>query len=108
MIRVLFDENMPAKLRRDLAEFDIRTAQEEGWSALQNGALLRAAQERFAVLLTVDRRLEYQQNLDALRIAVVVVTAESTRLVHLRPLVARIATAIKDAKPGTVTVVAAG
>jgi len=38
--RVLLDENMPRKLRRDLPKFFIRTAQEQGWSAFKNGELL--------------------------------------------------------------------
>lgn len=39
MKKVLFDENVPRLLRRDLAEFEIRTVQEEGWSSLTNGVL---------------------------------------------------------------------
>jgi hypothetical protein len=41
--RVLFDENMPRKLRRDIPEFAVRTVQEEGWAGLKNGELLRKA-----------------------------------------------------------------
>ena len=108
MKRVLFDENMPRELRRDLPGFEIRTAQEEGWSGLTNGELLRAAQGKFAVLVTGDKRLQFQQNTAAFTIAVVVVSARSTRLVHMRPLVARMRVAIEEAKPGTVSVVAAG
>ena len=61
MKRVLFDENMPRKLRRDLPEFFIRTAQEEGWSAFKNGDLLRRATLRFDVLVTIDQRMRYQR-----------------------------------------------
>ena len=55
MRRVLFDEDMPRQLRRDLPEFSIRTVQEEGWSALKNGELLRRASEKFDVLVTADQ-----------------------------------------------------
>ena len=108
MKRVLFDENMPRELRRDLPEFDIRTVQEEGWSGLKNGELLRAEQGKFAVLVTADRRLQYQQNIAAFSIAVVVVSALSSRLVHMRPLVERLELVIDGAQPGAVSVVAAG
>lgn len=107
MKKVLFDENMPRLLRRDLAEFEIRTVQEQGWSSLTNGALLRQAQERFEVFVTADKRLEYQQNVRTLRIAVVVVAAESTRLEHMRRLLPRLRVAIAEAKSGTVVVVSA-
>jgi hypothetical protein len=52
VIRVLFDENVPRLLRRELAGFTIRTVQEEGWGAIRNGELLRRAEGRFDVLLT--------------------------------------------------------
>jgi hypothetical protein len=106
--RVLFDENMPRMLRRELAEFDVRTVQEEGWSSLQNGALLRKAETNFDILVTVDQRLPQQQNISSLRIAVIVVSAQSTRLIHLRPLLPKIKRAIAAAQPGEVVVVTAG
>jgi hypothetical protein len=34
-----------------------------GWDTLEDGVLLQLAQERFDVFLTIDRNLEYQQNL---------------------------------------------
>jgi len=105
--KVLLDENIPRLLRRDLAEFEIRTVQEEGWSSLTNGVLLRQAQERFEVFVTADKRIEYQQNVRSLRIAVVVAAAESTRLDHMRRLLPRLKVAIAEAKPGTVVVVSA-
>ena len=98
---------MPRLLRRDLPEFEIRTVQEEGWSSLKNGALLLQAQERFDVLLTADKRLESQQNVGSLKMAVIVVAAESTRLQHMRRLVPRLKVALAEAKGGTVTVVRA-
>ncbi len=99
---------MPRLLRRDLPEFDVRTVQEEGWSSLQNGALLRNAEANFQVLVTADKRLQHQQNISSFRIAVVIVSAESTRLIHMRPLVPKIKQAIAEAQPGSVIVVAAG
>jgi hypothetical protein len=54
--RVLFDENLPRQLQRDLTEFAIRTVQQEGWGTLQNGQLLRRAEAAFDVFLAADRR----------------------------------------------------
>jgi len=70
---VLFDENMPRKLRRDLPTFFIRTAQEEGWSAFKNGALLTRAADKFDVFVTIDQRMRYQQNMTRFDIGVVVI-----------------------------------
>ena len=105
MKRVLFDENMPRKLRRDLPEFFIRMAQEEGWSAFKNGDLLRRATTAFDVLVTIDQRMRYQQNVTRLQIGVVVIEVPDTRLVHLRPLVPQLTKAIESVRPGEVVVV---
>lgn len=101
-MRVLLDECLPRKLKSDLTEHEVRTAQEEGWAGLKNGALLRAANARFDVLLTVDRNIEFQQNLVGLRIAVVAMVAKSNRYRDLRPMVARVREALPTAKPGQV------
>jgi hypothetical protein len=96
---------MPRKLRRDLPEFLIRTAQEEGWSAFRNGALLTRASLTFEVLVTIDQRMRYQQNMSRLTIGVVVIEVPDTRLVHLRPLVPELREAIEHVGPGEVVVV---
>jgi hypothetical protein len=103
--RVLFDENMPRKLRRDLPEFHIRTAQEEGWSAFKNGALLSRASDAFDVLVTIDQRMRYQQNMPQFAIGVVIIEVPDTRFVHLRALVSDIREAIHKVGTGEVLVV---
>jgi hypothetical protein len=105
--RVLFDENMPRKLRRDLPDFDIRTVQEEGWAGLENGHLLRRASETFDVLFTADQRMRHQQNVAQFEIAVVVVETWDTTLPNLRRFLAEIRQAIDDATAGVVTLIGA-
>jgi predicted nuclease of predicted toxin-antitoxin system len=103
--RVLFDEDLPRQLRRDLPEFEIRTVQEEGWSSVHNGELLRLASTTFAVLLTADQRLQYQQNLARFTIGVVVIAVRDTRLPHLRTLLPELRDAIATVDPGSLVVV---
>ncbi len=105
MKKVLFDENMPRKLRGDLPEFHIRTAQEEGWSAFKNGALLTRASESFDVLVTIDQRMRYQQSIPQFVVGVVVIEVPDTRFVHLRALVSDIRHAIHQVQAGQVLVV---
>lgn len=105
MKRVLFDENMPRKLRRDLPEFAIRTAQEEGWAGVKNGELLRRSSTTFEVLVTIDQRMRHQQNLTHLAIGVVVIEVPDTRLIHLRRLVPKLRAAIQRINPGEIIVI---
>ena len=55
-MRVLFDQGTPVPLRRYLASHIVATVFERGWSTLQNGELLHAAEdEGFEVLVTPIR-----------------------------------------------------
>lgn len=77
-MRVLFDQGVPAPLRRFLLHHEIVTAYERGWAQLINGDLLDAAEtDGFGVLVTTDRNLRYQQNLGARRLAVIVLSTTS-------------------------------
>jgi hypothetical protein len=105
--RVLFDENMPRKLRREMPEVFVRTVQEEGWAGFENGNLLRRASASFDVLLTVDQRMRYQQNLSQFDIGMVVVETFDTTLVNLRRVLPEIRTAIESVTAGTVLIVKA-
>jgi hypothetical protein len=85
-VRVLLDECLPKRLKRDLTGHQARTAPEMGWASKRNGDLLRLAEREFDVFLTVDRKLQHQQNLSMFNIAVVVLVAPSNTLADLQPL----------------------
>ena len=77
-MRVLFDQGTPAPLRNGLPLHSVETAHERGWATLRNGDLLQAAENAgFDVMVTTDQNLQYQQNLTARRIAVVVLSTTS-------------------------------
>ena len=106
-MRVLLDGNVPKKLAKLLSGHDARTIHQEGWSNLSNGALLDAAAEKYAVFVTLDQNLSYQQNLRGRPLAVVVLRARSNRLEHVEPLVPALLKAIPNAPKGEATVVGA-
>jgi predicted nuclease of predicted toxin-antitoxin system len=103
--RVLFDENLPRQLRRNLTEFFIRTVQEESWGSFKNGQLLRRAESTFEVLVTADRRMKYQQNLASFSIGVVVIKTPRLRLQTLLTVLEELRTAITNVKPGETIVI---
>jgi hypothetical protein len=74
---------------------------------MKNGALLSAARNAgYLVLVTVDRRLEYQQNVSKSGVALIVLQARSTRMPDLLPLVPALLSSIPRARAGEVTHVA--
>ena len=85
-MKVLLDECVPRKLRHELAEHEVLTVTERGWSGIKNGKLLVLAEVAFDVFLTVDQNLKYQQNLKAFNIGVILLMARNNRLKTLLPL----------------------
>lgn len=102
MRRILFDENLPRLLRRRFPEFDVRTVQEEGWGSCRNGELLRRAEGHFDVLLTADRRMQYQQKLTSFGIGVVVIVTPRLQLEMLERVVEPLRAAMSSVKAGEV------
>ena len=102
-MRVLLDECVPRALGEQLPGHDVKTVAECGWAGVKNGELLRLAAQRFDVLLTVDRNLEYQQNFVGAAVAVVVINAPSNDIAALQPLMPRVLEAIPGAARGKVT-----
>ena len=87
-MRLLLDECVPRPLKRDLVGHDVHHVVDMGWSSKRNGELLQLmVADGFDALLTVDQSLEFQQNLGAVGVGVVVVLTRSNRVKELRPLV---------------------
>jgi predicted nuclease of predicted toxin-antitoxin system len=106
---ILFDENIPRKLKWRLMErgVDVVTVPERGWAGVKNGELLNRAEEEFDVLLTMDQGIEYQQNLAGRELAIVTVAAPTNEYETLLPLVAEVVDAARKATKGAVISVAA-
>jgi predicted nuclease of predicted toxin-antitoxin system len=62
-MKILFDQGTPVPLRRALPFGRVTTVYEQGWSTLQNGELLAAAEQAgFDVFVTTDQNLKYQHS----------------------------------------------
>ena len=48
-MRILIDECLPKKLKRELTDHTVFIVQEKGWSGMKNGELLRIAENKFDV-----------------------------------------------------------
>lgn len=106
-MRILLDESLPRPLGLALIGHDVSTVQQESWTSLSNGALLRQAAATFDVLMTADRNIEFQQNLAALPLAIVVLVADSNRLESLEPLIPEVLELLKALSPKTLVRVGA-
>jgi predicted nuclease of predicted toxin-antitoxin system len=99
-MRVLLDECVPRRLKRELSGHDVFTVTEHGWSGIKNGRLLALADDEFDVFLTVDQNLKYQQNLTAFRVAIILLVARNNRLQTLLPLMPEVREVLDKIKAG--------
>lgn len=106
-MKVLFDEDVPAKLTRALPRHEIHTVVSMQWGGIKNGALLTLIErERFEVFLTGDKNMGKQQRLEGRPFAVPIMSAINWPVV--RPYIQKISAAIDEAEPGKVKMIDCG
>lgn len=105
-MKILLDECLPVRLKNLLTEFDVFSVSEMGWRSLKNGKLLKAAVEKsFDVFLTVDKKLEYLQNLESFNISVVVFIVARNKIELLTPLIPKFIEISNKLKKGKSTII---
>ena len=76
------------------------TAKNRGWNTLNNGDLLTAAERAgFDVIITADKNMRYQQNLEGRRVALVILSTPQWPIVKL--LLEKNAAAVNAATAGS-------
>jgi predicted nuclease of predicted toxin-antitoxin system len=103
-MRLLLDENLDWRLRRDLSGHQVESVPLIGWAGIENGELLaKAVDARFDVLVTMDSNMVHQQNIARYPIAVIALRAPSNRLADTRPLMPALLALFPKVQSGTVT-----
>ncbi len=100
-MKLLLDECLPRKLKHHLPGHECSTVPEAGWAGKKNGELLLLAEKSgFEIFLTLDRGVEYEQNLKGREIAVILISAKSNRLGDLLPRMPAILAALRSVRSG--------
>jgi hypothetical protein len=100
-VRILLDECVPAGLKRLIAGHAVRTVPECGWRSSKDGSLLEFAETQFDVFLTIDRKIESEIK-RVLRIAVIIASVSSNRLVDFHPILPDLLEAIDRVRQGEI------
>jgi|SRR2546423_3860168 hypothetical protein len=83
-MRVLLDECMPRRFKNHLAGHDCATVPELGFAGKKNGELVRLAEQAgFEFFVTLDRAIEYEQNLANHKLVILLIRSKSSRLQDL-------------------------
>lgn len=101
-MRILLDECVPARLKKAFPGHLVQSVTQTGWRTSKDGPLLDFAQGRFDVFVTVDRRLARQNDLNKLRLGVIVARVPNNRLDGFEPILAQLKAAAEQVRPGEV------
>ena len=101
-MKLLLDECVPQRLRDNFPGHDVYTAEAAGFLGVKNGALLRAAAAEFDVLITVDQKMRFQQNLRKFDLALIILVAKPCRYPELKLLAPTVLEVLKEIKAGEV------
>ena len=100
-MRIPIDECLPRRLKNHLSDHDCTTVPEAGLAGKRNGELLSLTErQKYEVFLTMDKGVEYEQNLRGLNLAIIILRAKSNQLADLLPYVSDCLEQMQSIKPG--------
>lgn len=88
-MKLLLDENLPIKLKDYFSDkHQIFTVRELEWSGKKNGELLGLMTLKgFEALITIDKNLKHQQNLNKFDIKIIILNSPDNKLSTLEPYI---------------------
>lgn len=87
-IKILLDECVTKRLKKNLVEFEVFTVRELGLSGIKNGKLMTYCTENnFDILLTIDKNLIFQQNLEKYPMTIVVFNSFTSKIEELETFI---------------------
>ncbi|MDX2191414.1 MAG: DUF5615 family PIN-like protein [Bacteroidota bacterium] len=80
-MKILLDECVTKRLKKYLEEYDVFTVSELDLNGIKNGKLMTFCTEnKFDILLTIDKNLMFQQNLEKYPVTIVVLNASTSKI----------------------------
>ena len=83
-MKILLDECVTKRLKKHLNNLNVFTVRELELSGIKNGKLMAyCSDNNFDVLLTIDKNLMFQQNLEKYPVTIVVLNSLSSKIEEL-------------------------
>ena len=84
-MKILLDECVTKRLKLHLQDFETYTVRELNLGGIKNGKLMTFCKEnQFDILLTIDKNLMFQQNLEKYPVTIIVLNCLSSKLEYLK------------------------
>jgi hypothetical protein len=83
-MKILLDECVTKRLKPYLSDFEVYTVTEMKWNGIKNGNLMSlCVDNNFDLLLTIDKNLMFQQNLDKHKLTIAVLNSLTSKIEEL-------------------------
>ena len=83
-MKILLDECVNKRLKSHLSDFEVYTVNEMNWCGVKNGKLMSlCVANQFDVILTIDKNMIYQQNIEKYPISFVIFNASTSKMEEL-------------------------
>ncbi|MEO5500689.1 MAG: DUF5615 family PIN-like protein [Ginsengibacter sp.] len=83
-MKILLDECVTKRLKPYLTEFEVFTVSQMKWNGIKNGELMTMCVENgFDLILTIDKNLKYQQNLDNYELTIAILNSATSKIEEL-------------------------
>lgn len=105
-MRILLDECIPRRVKRHFRALGlVLTVTDAGLSSYTNGQLLRRIEGDFDTFITIDKSIQYQQNLAAYDIAFVLLRVRSNDIADVEPVLPRLFARWSEIKRRTLLII---
>ena len=101
-MRILLDECVHAAVKAAFPHHAVKTVTEAGWRSSKDGPLLSLAEKAFDIFVTIDQKLERQQDLTRLKLGCVIAHVPNNRIESYRPIFGALLRAAESVKTGEV------
>jgi predicted nuclease of predicted toxin-antitoxin system len=105
-MRILIDNCVVKRFGPLITDHETTHASQLGWSKLENGDLIRTAEEAgYEVMITVDKNLQYQQSLAGRKISIIVLSPIFVYYEDIAALVPQVILALDNLPSGSFVVI---
>jgi predicted nuclease of predicted toxin-antitoxin system len=101
-VRILLDECVPARLKKAFPGHAVQSVTQTDWRTSKDGPLLSFAQDRFDIFVTVDRRLEKQNDLSKFKLGFIIARVPNNRLDGFEPIFEQLNAVAEKVRQGEV------
>lgn len=103
-MKILLDECIPKAIKHSLSVdgHECSTVPEAGFAGKTNGELLLLAEHKYEVFVTLDKGVQFQQNMAGRKFGIILIRVKSSRVSDILPHIPACLVAIRSIRPGQV------